>query len=139
MDWPFLITLFLKGLCGPMGIVFVPSIAGALRKPLTFQVPYPLTAGVVIGTIPGARLGGHFSHRVPVKLLRHFLSAIISYAAIRMIYDALTKWREAYIILRLFLFVTILCHLGFAFATEKATTVDEVLSKVSLARSVYFL
>jgi uncharacterized membrane protein YfcA len=73
-----------------MGIVFVSSIAGALGKLLTFQVPYVLTAAVVIGTIPGARLGGLFSHRVPVKLLRRFLAVIISYAAIRMIYDALT-------------------------------------------------
>ena len=73
-----------------MGIVFISSIAGALGKLLTFQVPYLLTAAVVIGTIPGARLGGHFSHRVPVKLLRRFLAVIISYAAIRMIYDALT-------------------------------------------------
>lgn len=73
-----------------MGIVFVSSIAGALGKLITFQVPYLLSAAVVAGTIPGARLGGLFSHRVPVKLLRWFLAVIISYAAIRMIYDALT-------------------------------------------------
>lgn len=73
-----------------MGIVFVSSIAGALGKLITFQVPYLLTAAVVAGTIPGARFGGLFSHRVPVKLLRRFLAVIISYAAIRMIYDALT-------------------------------------------------
>ena len=72
-----------------MGIVFVSSIAGALGKLITFQVPYLLTAAVVVGTIPGARMGGLFSHRVPVKLLRRFLAVIISYAAIRMIYDAL--------------------------------------------------
>jgi len=72
-----------------MGIVFVSSIAGALGKLVTFQVPYILTAVVVAGTIPGARMGGLFSHRVPVKLLRRFLAIIISYAAIRMIYDAL--------------------------------------------------
>lgn len=71
-----------------MGIVFVSSIAGALGKLVTFQVPYTLTAAVVAGTIPGARMGGLFSHRVPVKLLRRFLALIISYAAIRMIYDA---------------------------------------------------
>ena len=72
-----------------MGIVFVSSIAGALGKLITFQVPYILTAAVLVGTIPGARMGGLFSHRVPVKLLRRFLAVIISYAAIRMIYDAL--------------------------------------------------
>jgi uncharacterized membrane protein YfcA len=73
-----------------MGIVFVSSIAGALGKLLTFQVPYLFTAAVLAGTIPGARLGGLFSHRVPVKLLRRILAVIISYAALRMIYDALT-------------------------------------------------
>jgi len=73
-----------------MGIVFVSSIAGALGKLLTFQVPYLFTAAVLAGTIPGARLGSLFSHRVPVKLLRRFLAVIISYAAIRMIYDAFT-------------------------------------------------
>jgi len=73
-----------------MGIVFVSSIAGALGKLITFQVPYILTAAVVAGTLPGARMGGLFSHRVPVKLLRRFLAVIITYAAIRMIYDALT-------------------------------------------------
>src|SRR4030067_463697 len=72
-----------------MGIVFVSSIAGALGKLMTFQVPYILTAAVVAGTLPGARIGGQFSHRVPVKLLRRFLAVIITYAAIRMIYDAL--------------------------------------------------
>lgn len=72
-----------------MGIVFVSSIAGALGKLITFQVLYLLTAAVVAGTIPGARMGGLFSHRVPVILLRRFLAVIISYAAIRMIYDAL--------------------------------------------------
>jgi len=72
-----------------MGIVFVSSIAGALGKLITFQVPYILTAAVLVGTIPGARMGGLFSHRVPVKLLRRFLAVIISYATIRMIYDAL--------------------------------------------------
>ena len=73
-----------------MGIVFVSSISGALGKIVTFQVPYILTAAVVAGTIPGARMGGHFSHRVPVKLLRRILAFIITYAAIQMIYDALT-------------------------------------------------
>jgi uncharacterized membrane protein YfcA len=71
-----------------LGIVFVSSIAGALGKMVTFQVPYILTTAVVLGTIPGARLGGQFSHRVPVMLLRRFLAVIISYAAVRMIYDA---------------------------------------------------
>jgi len=74
-----------------MGIVFVSSIAGALGKLITFQVPYIFAAAVVAGTLPGARLGGLFSHRVPVKLLRRFLAIIISYAAIRMIYDAFTN------------------------------------------------
>lgn len=72
-----------------MGIVFVSSIAGALGKLVTGQVPYIFTAAVVAGTIPGARLGGLFSHLVPVKLLRRFLAVIITYAAVRMIYDAL--------------------------------------------------
>jgi uncharacterized membrane protein YfcA len=74
-----------------MGIVFISSIAGALGKLVTFQVPYILTAAVVIGTLPGARMGGLFGHKVPVKLLRRLLAVIISYAAIRMIYDAFTK------------------------------------------------
>ena len=73
-----------------LGIVFVSSIAGALGKLVTFQVPYILTTAVVMGAIPGAWMGGHFSHRVPVGLLRRLLAFIIGFAAMRMIYDVLT-------------------------------------------------
>lgn len=73
-----------------MGIVFISSIAGLLGKFSTGQVPYLPTAAVVLGAIPGSRMGGHFSHRVPVALLRRFLAVIIGFAAARMIYDVLT-------------------------------------------------
>ena len=43
---------------------------------ITFQVPYLLTAAVVLGTLPGARLGGMFSHKVPVKTLQRLSKTI---------------------------------------------------------------
>jgi len=73
-----------------MGIVFISSVAGLLGKIFTSQVPYLPTAAVVLGAIPGACMGGHFSHKVPVALLRRVLAFIIGFAAIRMIYDVLT-------------------------------------------------
>jgi len=73
-----------------MGIVFISSVAGLLGKIFTGQVPYLPTAAVVLGAIPGARMGGHFSHKVPVALLRRVLAFIIGFAALRMIYDVLT-------------------------------------------------
>lgn len=73
-----------------MGIVFISSVAGVLGKIFTSQVPYLPTAAVVLGAIPGACMGGHFSHKVPVALLRRVLAFIIGFAALRMIYDVLT-------------------------------------------------
>lgn len=73
-----------------MGIVFISSVAGLLGKIFTGQVPYLPTAAVVLGAIPGVRMGGHFSHKVPVALLRRVLAFIIGFAALRMIYDVLT-------------------------------------------------
>ncbi len=79
MDWPFLITLFLIGLSGSY-ISAMTELGGAIIiVPALLYIP-PL---VGVGTL------WLKSHRVPVKLLRRFLAIIISYAAIRMIYDVL--------------------------------------------------
>jgi len=74
-----------------IGIVFVASISGALGKLVTGQVPYLLTAAVVLGAVPGARFGAKYTKKVPAATLKKALSVVIAFAAIRMCIDVLQK------------------------------------------------
>ncbi|MBF0344066.1 MAG: sulfite exporter TauE/SafE family protein [Nitrospirae bacterium] len=74
-----------------LGIAFVASISGAIGKLVTGQVPLLLTASVVLGAVPAARLGAKFTKKIPVQTLRRALAAVIAYAAIRMWWDILHK------------------------------------------------
>lgn len=72
-----------------MGIAFVASISGAAGKLITGQVPYLLAAAVVLGAVPGARIGARFTKKIPAKKLRWALAAVVAIAALRMWLDVL--------------------------------------------------
>ncbi|KJR40329.1 membrane protein containing DUF81 [Candidatus Magnetoovum chiemensis] len=74
-----------------MGIVFLASISGTAGKLLTGQVPYLMSAAVVAGAVPAARLGALLTKRVPANTLRKVLALIIAFAAARMWLDVLVK------------------------------------------------
>ncbi|MCI4626761.1 MAG: sulfite exporter TauE/SafE family protein [Candidatus Magnetoovum sp. WYHC-5] len=74
-----------------LGIAFVASISGAVGKLVTGQVPYLLTATVVVGAIPAARVGAKFTKKIPAQALRKALAVVIAFAAIGMWWDVLTK------------------------------------------------
>ncbi|KWT79602.1 sulfite exporter TauE/SafE family protein [Candidatus Magnetominusculus xianensis] len=70
-----------------LGIAFVASISGAVGKLITGQVPYIMTAAVVIGAVPAARFGARFTKKIPAAVLRKALAVVIAFAAIRMWMD----------------------------------------------------
>ena len=88
----FLAPVLLYGLRIPMryvvgssvGIVAVSSGAGLLGKALTGQVDWLLAAALVIGALPGGRIGATVSRRVTPYRLGLVLGFIILAVAIRM-------------------------------------------------------
>ncbi|MHB8840403.1 MAG: sulfite exporter TauE/SafE family protein [Candidatus Aquicultor sp.] len=74
-----------------LGIAFAASIFGAFGKVATGQVPYLLTAVVVVGAIPGARIGAKYTKKVQAAALKKGLGIVIAFAAIRMWLDVLHK------------------------------------------------
>ncbi|QWR78645.1 sulfite exporter TauE/SafE family protein [Candidatus Magnetomonas plexicatena] len=74
-----------------LGIVLVSSVSGIAGKVLTGQVPFLLTASVVLGAVPAARLGAGFTKKIPAQTLRKALAVIIALTSIRMWIDVLTR------------------------------------------------
>ncbi len=68
-------------------IVFFASLAGAIGKAATGQLPYGLALALVAGVAPGAWLGSRWSHRVPVRCLRFALGTLILAACARIGWD----------------------------------------------------
>ncbi len=79
-----LIPLMLHGLRLPtrltigssLGIVFLSSLAAFVGKWATGQVPLALAAVLVLGAVPGARLGAAFSRRTPPPVLRYCFAGL---------------------------------------------------------------
>lgn len=89
-----LIIFFLKvptkiAIGSTLGIAFLASVSGAAGKLLTAQVPYEPTFALLLGSIPGARIGAMFTRKVPAAALKKGLAIIIAFAAIRMWIDVL--------------------------------------------------
>ncbi|HZD59674.1 MAG TPA: sulfite exporter TauE/SafE family protein [Anaerolineae bacterium] len=74
-----------------MGIVFAASIFGAIGKLTTGQVPYLLTLAVLVGAVPGARIGAKYTKKVQAASLKKGLGVVIGFAAIRMCIDVAQK------------------------------------------------
>jgi len=73
-----------------LAMVGMAAVTGFLGKVLTAQVPLWPAATVVLGSLSGAPLGGRVSRRVPVRVLRGVLAAIIALVMLRVWHDVAT-------------------------------------------------
>ncbi|MBI4846956.1 MAG: sulfite exporter TauE/SafE family protein [Nitrospirae bacterium] len=73
-----------------LGIVFMGAIMGTIGKMATGQIIWPYAFALVIGTIPGARVGGNVSKKISTKYLRLAIAVIIAITGIRMWYQVVT-------------------------------------------------
>lgn len=93
-----LIPLMLYALRIPMRVVVGTSLAivaasalsGLAGKAVTGQVDWFLAAGLVVGALPGGRLGSFVSRRTRVAWLATILGLVIAFVAVRMWFDILT-------------------------------------------------
>jgi hypothetical protein len=67
-----------------LGIVFLGAIAGTIGKMVTGQILWPAAIALVVGTVPGARLGGAVSKKIDVRYLRIVIAAIIAATGVKM-------------------------------------------------------
>jgi uncharacterized membrane protein YfcA len=73
-----------------LGIVFLGALFGTIGKLATGQIVWPMALALVVGTIPGAQIGGRVSKRVKTKRLRLLIAVIIAVTGIRMWVQVLT-------------------------------------------------
>lgn len=67
-----------------LAIVAASALAGLVGKALTGQVDWPLALGLVVGALPGGRLGSYVSHLARVSWLATILGLVIAFVAARM-------------------------------------------------------
>ncbi|MHB8880194.1 MAG: sulfite exporter TauE/SafE family protein [Thermodesulfovibrionales bacterium] len=73
-----------------LGIVFLGAIFGTIGKMATGQIIWPYAIALVIGTVPGAQLGGRMSKKINTKYLRLAIAVIIAITGVRMWYQVVT-------------------------------------------------
>jgi len=73
-----------------LGIVALGAIMGTIGKMATGQIIWPYAIALVIGTIPGAQVGGRMSKKVNTRHLRFAIAVIIAVTGIRMWYQVLS-------------------------------------------------
>jgi hypothetical protein len=73
-----------------LGIVFMGAVTGTIGKMVTGQIIWPYAIALVIGTIPGAQLGGRVSKKINTRNLRFAIAVIIAITGLRMWYQILT-------------------------------------------------
>ncbi|HWI51535.1 MAG TPA: sulfite exporter TauE/SafE family protein [Symbiobacteriaceae bacterium] len=73
-----------------LAIVLLGSLTGVVGKMATGQVPLLLAAALVVGAIPGARLGGQLSKKVNVRVLRWMVTAIVVVSTAKIWLQALS-------------------------------------------------
>lgn len=73
-----------------LGIVFMGAVMGTIGKMATGQILWPYAIALVIGTIPGAQLGGGWSRKINTKHLRMAIAVIIAITGLRMWYQVIT-------------------------------------------------
>lgn len=74
-----------------LGIVFLGAVTGTIGKMATGQIFWPAALALVVGTVPGAQLGGGVSKKVNTKYLRFAIAAIIAITGIKMWSQVLTQ------------------------------------------------
>jgi len=73
-----------------LAIVAASAIAGLVAKAMTGQVDWLLAAVLVVGALPGGRLGSHISRRTRVTWLATILGIVIALVAVGMWFEILT-------------------------------------------------
>ncbi|RJQ14248.1 MAG: sulfite exporter TauE/SafE family protein [Nitrospiraceae bacterium] len=73
-----------------LGIVLLGAVTGTIGKMATGQIIWPYAIALVIGTVPGAQIGGRASKNVNTKYLRLAIAVIIAITGIRMWYQIFT-------------------------------------------------
>ena len=67
-----------------LGIVFFGAVTGTIGKMITAQIIWPAALALVVGTIPGAQIGGSMSKKVNTKYLRVAIAVIIAITGLKM-------------------------------------------------------
>lgn len=70
-----------------LGIVLFGAVLGTIGKAMTGQIIWPYAIALVIGTIPGAQVGGRVSKKTNTKHLRYAIAVIIAVTGLRMWYQ----------------------------------------------------
>ena len=70
-----------------LAIVLFTAASAMAGKVATGQVDWPLAVALVLGSIPGAQLGGAASHRVPARALRWMVAVVVWGAVVQL-------WRQ---------------------------------------------
>ena len=65
------------------------AITGTFGKMVTGQIIWPYAVALVVGTIPGAQLGGTVSKKVDTRHLRAAIAVIIAVTGVRMWFQVL--------------------------------------------------
>ncbi len=73
-----------------LGIVALGAVMGTIGKMATGQIIWIYAIALVVGTIPGAQVGGRVSKRVNTKYLRYAIAGIIAVTGIRMWFQVIT-------------------------------------------------
>lgn len=76
-----------------LAITLWTATAGFLGKLVIGQVPFALSAALVVGAVPGAHLGEWFSRRARLRTLRGLLGAMTAAVAVRMWLEVLSHLR----------------------------------------------
>jgi uncharacterized membrane protein YfcA len=74
-----------------LGITALASAAGLAGKVITGQVPWPLALTVAAGAVPGAQVGAYVSRRMPARLLKAVLFALVAATALGTWWDLLRR------------------------------------------------
>jgi hypothetical protein len=73
-----------------LGIVLFGAVMGTIGKAVTGQIIWPYAIALVIGTIPGAQIGGRISKKMDTRYLRLAIAVIIAITGLRMWYQVIT-------------------------------------------------
>ena len=73
-----------------LGIVFLGAVAGTIGKLATGQIIWPMALALVVGTVPGAQIGGKISKKTKAQTLRILIAIIIAVTSLRMFYQVFT-------------------------------------------------
>jgi uncharacterized membrane protein YfcA len=73
-----------------LGIVFMGALTGTVGKMMTGQIIWPYALTLVVGTVPGAQIGGNMSRKINTRYLRLAIAVIIAITGLRMWYQVMT-------------------------------------------------